>query len=227
MINPLKKTRFFYVLAYAFWQKQKKLIILSSLVGIVCFILLPKIFYILLTRQEQRIGLVGKFSSTELPLEIQHLLSDGLTRLEKDGSVSPGLADSWEVSSDGKEYIFILKDNLFWQDGKPVKAADINYNFSDVAAQVIDEKKIKFSLKEPFSPFPVIVSRPIFKKGLIGAGKYQIKAIKKNGQTVEQLKLSPKLTFRFYPTEAAARTAFKLGEIDVISQLGSPGELEF
>lgn len=226
MKNPIKKTRFLIRLLSAFWQKQKKLIIVSSLLGILSFLYFPKIIRWLVISQTQRIGMVGKFTTVDLPLEIQRLISDGLTCLEEDGSPSPCLAASWEVGNEGKEYIFTLQDNLLWQDGKPVKAADINYNFSDVATQIIDDKKIKFILKEPFSPFPVIVSKPIFKKGMVGTGKYKIKSIKKNGQIIEKLNLTPNLTFRFYPTETAARTAFKLGEVDILTQLSSPGELE-
>lgn len=226
MKNPIKKTRFLIRLLSAFWQKQKKLIIVSSLLGILSFLYFPKIIRWLVISQTQRIGMVGKFTTVDLPLEIQRLISDGLTCLEEDGSSSPCLAASWEVGNEGKEYIFTLQDNLLWQDGKPVKAADINYNFSDVATQIIDDKKIKFILREPFSPFPVIVSKPIFRKGMVGTGKYKIKSIKKNGQIIEKLNLTPNLTFRFYPTETAARTAFKLGEVDILTQLSSPGELE-
>jgi peptide/nickel transport system substrate-binding protein len=226
MKSVIKETRFLIRLLSAFWQKQKKLIIISGLVGIVSFFCFPKIIRWLVISKTQRIGIVGRFTTTDLPLEIQNLLSDGLTCLAEDGSVSPCLAASWEIGNEGKEYIFTLKDNIFWQDGKPVKTAEINYNFSDVAIEVIDDKKIKFILKEPFSPFPVIVSRPIFKKGLLGTGRYKVKSIKKNGQIIEKLNLTPNLTFRFYPTETAARTAFKLGEVDVLKQISSPGELE-
>jgi peptide/nickel transport system substrate-binding protein len=102
-----------------------------------------------------------------------------------------------------------------------------------VATTAIDDKKIKFILKEPFSPFPVIVSRPVFKKGLVGTGDYKLKRVKKNGQIVEKIVLTPvanknmsKFIFRFYPTEAAARTAFKLGEVDVIKEISDSAELK-
>ena len=226
MKNAIKEIRFLVHLLSAFWQKQKKLIIVSGLVGIISFFCFPKIIRWLVIRQTQRIGIVGRFTTANLPLEIQHLLSDGLTCLAEDGSISPCLAASWEIGNEGREYIFTLKDNIFWQDGKPVKASEINYNFSDVAVEVINDKKIKFILKEPFSPFLVVVSKPVFKKGLLGTGKYKLNSIKRNGQIVEKLNLTPNLTYRFYPTETAARTAFKLGEVDILSQISSPGDLE-
>lgn len=233
MKNLFKKIRFSFRFLFAFWQKQKKLILLSFLVGIICFWLVPKVYQLFPGKKTEKIGLIGKFTLNELPLSIQRLISGGLTSLTEDDQVLPFLAGSWQTENENKEYLFTLKENIFWQDGKPVLAKDINYNFSDVATEVIDDKKIKFILKEAFSPFPAIVSRPVFKKGLIGTGDYKLKRVKKNGQIVEKIVLTPaaskdipKFIFRFYPTEAAARTAFKLGEVNVIKEIGDPTELK-
>lgn len=220
----MKKIRFYFHLSIAFFQKQKKLVLVSFLVGGLSFFFFPQILRLLTVGQIQRIGLVGKFTTSDLPLEIQHLISNGLTEISPDGQITPSLAASWEIDKDGKEYIFKLKDNLFWQNGKPVLAKDINYNFSDVALTPLDDKRIKFELKEPFAPFPAVVSRPIFKKGLLGTGKYMVKSIKKNGQIVEKLSLGS-LSYHFYPTEGAARTAFKLGEVDTLKEISNVGEL--
>ena len=195
------------------------------MVGVLGFYLLPRMSFLLPSKNLKKIGKLGRYTPTELPIEIQSLISAGLTSVSTDGSVVPSLAASWEAKNEGKEYNFVLKENLFWQDKTPILAADINYNFSDVTTSVLDDKTIQFKLKEPFSPFPSIVSRPVFKKGLIGAGEYQVKSLIKRGQIVEKIVLVPKdptlstLTFRFYPTEEAARTAFKLGEIDVIKDV--------
>lgn len=227
-----RKIHFYYNLVWIFWQKRKKLIILGFLVGTLSFFLMLKIFSS--PRENiEKIGIVGKYTINELPLEIQELISDGLTEIDEDGSVKPALADFWEINQGGKEYIFTLKDNLFWQDKEPVTAFNINLKFSDVTTNIIDQKKIKFQLKEPFSPFPVILSKPIFKKGFLGTGEYKIKRIKKNGQIIEKLiltsvkdKSAPKIIFRFYPTEEAARTGFKLGEVDTLKEIVQPEDLK-
>lgn len=231
MKRLLRRIRFYNHLCRAFWQKRKKVIILGFVIGIVTFFFIYKVFNF--PRENvQRIGLVGKFTVQELPDEIQGLVSAGLTEINEDGSVSPGLAASWEIKNDGKEYWFKIKDNLFWQDEKPVTASDINLKFTDVAVTVVDKKTIKFLLKEPFSPFPVILTKPIFKKGLVGTGEYRFKSIKKNGQIVEKIVLTPvknksksKMIFRFYPTEEAARVGFKLGEVDTLKEIVRPEEL--
>ena len=98
--------------------------------------------------------------------------------------------------------------------------------------KILDPKTVQFVLKEPFSAFPAIVSRPIFKKGLVGAGSYRVKKITRRGQSVEAIALlalskgKPNLQYRFYPIEAAAKTALKLGEIDTLENIIDPSGFE-
>mgnify|MGYP003879796007 FL=1 len=54
-------------------------------------------------------------------------LWEGLVRKNLDGLIEPGIAESWDVSEDGLEYIFKLRKNAFWSDGKPVTAYDFEY----------------------------------------------------------------------------------------------------
>lgn len=222
----LAKVRFIHNLVWAFWKDQRRLIVAGFIFGTLAFFVLPRINNQIFRVKTTKIGLVGKYTIDQLPLKIRSLIGEGLTCVRQDGWVSPCLASSWEVGGDGREYIFTIKSGARWQDGKPVLASEINYNFNDVAISLIDVDKIKFTLKEPFSPFPVVVSQPLFKKGMIGTGKYQIRAIKKNGDIVEKLELSGGLIYRFYPTESAARTAFRLGEANVLKNLGDVGELQ-
>lgn len=55
---------------------------------------------------------------------------DGLTRY-KDGSleVRPSLAKSWEISADGTEYTFKLREDVTFHDGTRFDAAAVKYNF--------------------------------------------------------------------------------------------------
>jgi len=228
-----QKLRFWLRLATAIWQKHRKLIIFSFVIGIISFWLIPQIIKTIFKDDTQKIGLVGKFTTEQLPLEVQQLVSQGLTTISEDGQAQAQLAESWQVLNDGEEYVFTLKKDLVWHDEKPILAKDINYHFSDVAASPIGDYQIKFILKEPFFPFPSIVSRPVFKKDLIGTGQYQVQKITKNGQIVEKINLIPannaklaKIIFRFYPTEQALKTAFKLGEVNIIEQVSSPDAFE-
>lgn len=50
---------------------------------------------------------------------------EGLTR-EKSGDVQPGIAETWDVSADGKTITFNLRESL-WSDGTPLTAHDFVY----------------------------------------------------------------------------------------------------
>ncbi|KGH32014.1 ABC transporter substrate-binding protein [Comamonas testosteroni] len=57
-----------------------------------------------------------------------------LTRINSDGSVSPLLAESWEVSSDLKTYTFRLRKDVKFQNGEPFNAAAVKFSFDRAAA---------------------------------------------------------------------------------------------
>lgn len=222
----MKRFRFILRLLKAFIIKHKKLIITSFFLGIIVFSASPKIADLLPKRRGvKKIGIVGRYWLAEIPLSIQEKISSGLTRISEDGTPVPALASSWEVDVEAKKYTFHLRGDIFWHDGAKLLAQDVNYNFRDVELEAADEKTISFKLKEPFSPFPSVVSQPIFKKGLVGTGDYRVKKISRTGQFIESISLEtqrkdlPHLRFRFYPTEEAAKTAFKLGEIDILEDL--------
>lgn len=221
----MKKFRFLYRLVSAFLTRHKKIFLLGFIAGICSFFLLPKLIPLLpKTQATISIGMVGRFKIDEIPLEIQDLISMGLTKTDKNGNSLPALADNWTVDESGQNYIFTL-NNLSWQDSTKVLASDINYNFKDVETKVLDAHKIQYTLKEPFAAFPIIVSKPIFKKGFIGTSDYKVKRIVQNGQYLGSISLESinnqktDLIYRFYPSEASVKTAYKLGEINQISGL--------
>ncbi len=49
----------------------------------------------------------------------------GLTRIDEEGSVYASLAESWEVSDEGRTYTFRLRDDLQFSDGTPLVSADV------------------------------------------------------------------------------------------------------
>lgn len=57
---------------------------------------------------------------------IQMALFEGLTRLDAQNKPVPGMAETWEVSPDGLQYTFHLRDAQ-WNNGDPVTAADFAY----------------------------------------------------------------------------------------------------
>ncbi len=53
------------------------------------------------------------------------IVYEGLVRTKED-KLQPGMAESWDISTDGLTYTFHLRDSK-WNDGVPVKAQDFEY----------------------------------------------------------------------------------------------------
>lgn len=53
--------------------------------------------------------------------------------------MSPGaVAADWTISEDGLVYTFTLRDDLFWSDGTPITAADIQYSYDAIVSGEVD-----------------------------------------------------------------------------------------
>ena len=58
-----------------------------------------------------------------------------LTKISSDGSVSPLLAQSWEVSPDLKTYTFKLKRGVKFHNGEPCNAQSVKFSFERAAGE--------------------------------------------------------------------------------------------
>jgi len=110
---------------------------------------------------------VLSFSNTDN--DLASLIYSGLMKTTPDGNLTPDLAESYEVSEDGKIYTFTLKKGLVFHDNTPLTTDDIAYTieriqdsliksprqsrWDSVSTEVIDEYTIRFILQQPFSPF--------------------------------------------------------------------------
>ena len=57
-------------------------------------------------------------------------LFEGLLRLDpKTARPIPGIAESWQISPDGKTYTFHLRSNLVWSTGQPITSRDVVYSW--------------------------------------------------------------------------------------------------
>jgi peptide/nickel transport system substrate-binding protein len=59
---------------------------------------------------------------------------EGLVRIDRDGAVQPGLAESWTVSDDGLVYEFALQDGVTFHDGTSFDAEDVKFTFDRLLA---------------------------------------------------------------------------------------------
>ncbi len=57
----------------------------------------------------------------------------GLVTLDKSLKIVPDLAESWDISPDGKAYTFHIRKNAMFQDGRPVTADDFKYSMERAA----------------------------------------------------------------------------------------------
>lgn len=91
---------------------------------------------------------------------------EGLTRFMGDGSIVPGLAESWEISDDGLTYTFKLNNGVTFHDGTTMDAEDVKFSLDRARAEdsvnaqkalytgiadveVIDPLTVKLTLSEP------------------------------------------------------------------------------
>ncbi len=229
-----KKFRYFYRLVAAVLGKYYLAVGLGLGLGIVVFALSPYLIRFLpKLRQTESIAMVGRFTQSDLPLNIQQKISLGLTTISPNGQASPALATKWVTQDNGKTYIFNIDTSRKWQDGTSIKSSDIKYNFKDTIVEYPDDVTLVMRLNDAYSPLPVVVSRPVFKKGLLGAGSYRVENTKKNGPILESITLEPldkssrlpKIKYFFYPSEQQARTAFKLGLVKAIEDVLEASDL--
>ena len=55
---------------------------------------------------------------------------DQLVHLDADAQVVPQLAERWDVSDDGRRYVFHLREGVTWHDGEPFTAADVAFTYT-------------------------------------------------------------------------------------------------
>ena len=151
--------------------------------------------------------LVTAFNSSQI---VAGPVYEGLTGVDKDLRVVPGLAQSWQVSPDGKTYTFKLVDGATFHDGSKLEAADVVASFNRVLSKDIasplasrlaaldkaiaqDASTVVLTLKEPSAPLLAslasiaIVPRSFEtnKDGLqrtpVGSGPFKFKEWQPNG----------------------------------------------
>lgn len=97
------------------------------------------------------------------------MLFNGLVKYDKDLNLVGDLARSWDISADGMEIVFHLREDARWQDGVPFSARDVEYTYQRLidpavrtpyggdfervrSLEAVDEHTVKVTYKEPFAP---------------------------------------------------------------------------
>ncbi|MGE5042111.1 MAG: ABC transporter substrate-binding protein [Candidatus Levyibacteriota bacterium] len=218
------RRRYYLWLLKAYIKRWKKTIFASLIIGAAVFFVLFLSFsyYVLplLNRDIVIIGYVGTYNMQSMPEEILQDVSYGLTADGNNDKIIPAAAAGWTISPDNRTYTFTIKKGLTLSNGKKFTADEIPYTFSDVQKKVLSAEKIEFKLKNPYSPFLAVVSKPIIIKNY-GLKDYYLSKIEENSGFIKSLTLSQihsnhRKIYYFYPTQDALVTAFQLGEVNEI-----------
>ncbi|MDP3996261.1 MAG: ABC transporter substrate-binding protein [bacterium] len=101
--------------------------------------------------------------------DLTALIYSGLLKPEGDGTLTVNLAKEYNVSEDGLVYTFILREDAYFHDGKPVTADDVIFtvelakdpflkspkraNWEGVTVEKVNDYEVRFILRQPYSPF--------------------------------------------------------------------------
>lgn len=72
-------------------------------------------------------GLDWEVETDSTSFDVVSNLMTGLTQYTHELKVAPGCAKSWDVLDGGKRYVFHLRDDIYWTDGKKLTAKDFEY----------------------------------------------------------------------------------------------------
>ena len=62
-------------------------------------------------------------------LVLLNQIHEGLLKIGENNKIVPAIAESWTVSKDLKTYVFNLRKNAYFQNGKQITAEDVKWTF--------------------------------------------------------------------------------------------------
>lgn len=202
--------------------------------------------------------------------ELTDLIFDGLVRYDQTGQPLPALAQEWSVSEDGLTFTFTLREGLVWHDGEPLTSRDVAFTYGliqhedfpgpehlqrlwqSVIITPLDERRIAFTLTQPYAPFIEATTRGIlpahlledvavgdlistpFNLSPVGTGPFMVQP-GQDWQRTGRIRLTPNpnywregtqiadLEIRFYPTAEELQTSYRAGELHAV--LGFPSTM--
>jgi peptide/nickel transport system substrate-binding protein len=108
-------------------------------------------------------------ATSDADRDLTTLIYSGLVRTGENGAIIPDLAESWEVSTDGKTYTVHLKPKTSFHDGKKITANDVVFTvgkisdpilksplrvaWDGVSATAVDDQTVLFTLQKPYAGF--------------------------------------------------------------------------
>ena len=196
------------------------------------------------------------------PFVILYALHDAMVKPMPGGATTPSLAESWTASKDGLTYDFVVRNGVKFHNGDPVNAEDVKFSFDRYRGgaakllkdkvrevRVVDPRRVRFVLKEPWPDFLTFygttatgagwivpkkyvekVGDEGFKKAPIGAGPYRFVSMNPGIElTLEafdgywrKVPAVKRVVIKSVPDETTRAAALKRGEVDVSFFLNGP-----
>ncbi|OGL60101.1 hypothetical protein A3H10_05220 [Candidatus Uhrbacteria bacterium RIFCSPLOWO2_12_FULL_46_10] len=101
--------------------------------------------------------------------DLTRLIFSGLFRYNENLGIELDLAESYTISADGRIYTVTLREGLNWHNNEPLTADDVVFTFAsisdpdvksplrpsfrNIAIEKIDERTVRFTLKDPYKGF--------------------------------------------------------------------------
>jgi len=149
-----------------------------------CFLLFVSYFLFGCARQEPNIKhpntitvgfladarrLLPLLASDSASAQISGFIFNGLTKYDKNLNITGDLAESWEISPDGLQIIFHLRQGVKWHDGREFTSDDVIFTYNAVTnpdvptpyggnygpvkkVEAIDRYTVRVTYKEPYAP---------------------------------------------------------------------------
>jgi len=125
------------------------------------------------------------------------LVYNGLVRLDENSAVAPELAESWDISDDGKVYTFQLRKGVKFHNGKEMTSEDVKASYERildpetgsparsfyadvVAIATPDPHTVVFTLDKPNAALLALMASPnaaIVPKEMLEAGDLSVEAV--------------------------------------------------
>jgi len=121
---------------------------------------------------------------------LMELIFNSLVRIDSQGQIVPGLAESWTISDDNLEYTFYLHKDVKFHDGVKLTSEDIKFTYEMISDpennshwrtntelidhwEIIDKYTLKIILKQPFPSLLAKLVREIVPKHIYQGNNLQ------------------------------------------------------
>lgn len=172
--------------------------------------------------------------------DVSSLVYSGLMKATPDGSLIYDLAKQHTISEDGLSYTFILRDDIYFHDGKAVTADDIIFtinkaqdpilkstkraSWDGVIVEKINDLEILFTLDRPYAPFLQNMTLGIIPKHIWGNAvseefvfsQFNVEPIGSGPYKIKKIKRDSSGIPEYYNLEAFGRYTLGKPNIDEI-----------